>query len=54
VAKPLNELTKKDKPFIWTQSQQKAFESIKDKLYTAPVLAYSNFDLPFILTTDAS
>jgi len=29
-------------------------KSIKDKLYTAPVLAYPNFDLPFILTTDAS
>jgi len=30
VVKPLTELTKNDKPFIWTQSQQKAFESIKD------------------------
>jgi len=32
----------------------KAFESIKNKLCTAPVLAYRSFDLPFILTTDAS
>jgi len=32
----------------------KSFESIKDKLCTASELAYSNFDLPFILTTDAS
>ena len=54
MAKQLTELTKKDRPFIWSQSQQKAFESIKDKLCTAPVLAYHNFDLPFILTTDAS
>ena len=54
VAKPLTEQTKKDKPFIWTQSQQKTFESITDKLCTAPVLAYPNFYLPFILTTDAS
>jgi len=54
VAKPLTELTKKDRPFIWSESQQKAFESIKDKLCTAPVLAYPKFVLPFILTTDAS
>jgi len=53
VAKPLTEITKKDGPFIWGQSPQKAFESIRYKLCTAPVLAYPNFDLPFILTTDA-
>ena len=27
---------------------------MKDKLCTTPVLAYPNFELPFILTTDAS
>jgi len=54
VGKPLTEPTKKDRPFIWSESQQKAFESIMEKLCTAPVLAYPNFDLPFILTTDAS
>jgi len=27
---------------------------MKDKLFTTPVLAYPNFELPFILTTDAS
>jgi hypothetical protein len=32
VAKPLTELTEKDRPFVWSQSQQKAFESIRDKL----------------------
>ena len=53
-AKPLTELTKKDRPFLWGPSQQKAFESMKDKLCTTPVLAYPNFELPFILTTDAS
>jgi len=54
VAKPLTELTKKDRPFVWGKGQQKAFEGLKDKLCTAPVLAYPNFNLPFILTTDAS
>jgi hypothetical protein len=54
VAKLLTELIKKDRPFMWSQVQQKSFESIKDKLCTAPVLAYPNLDLPFIHTTDAS
>ena len=54
IAKPLTELTKKDRPFLWGSSQQKAFHSIKDKLCTMPVLAYPNFELRFIVTTDAS
>jgi len=32
----------------------KSFDAFKYKLCTALVLAYPNFDLPFILTTDAS
>ena len=53
-AKPLTQLTKKDRPFIWGPEQQEAFESLKDKLCKAPVLAFPDFSLPFILTTDAS
>jgi len=41
-------------PEIWGPCQKEAFEGLKDKLYTTPVLAYPNFELPFILTTDAS
>lgn len=52
--KPLTEFTRKDWQFIWGPSQQKAFEDMKDRLCTTPVLAYLNFDLPFILKTDAS
>jgi hypothetical protein len=54
IAKPLTELTQKDRPFVWGRCQQKAFEEMKDKLCTTPVLAYPNFDPPFILTTDVS
>ena len=54
VSKPLTTLTRKNQPFLWRAEQQEAFERMKDRLCTAPVLAYPNFDLPFILTTDAS
>ena len=54
VANPLTSLTSKNQPFVWGPSQQEAFEGMKDRLCTNPVLAYPNFNLPFILTTDAS
>ena len=47
-------MTKKNQEFVWGCSQQDAFEQLKVKLCTTPVLAYPNFELPFILTTDAS
>ena len=53
-AKPLIELTKKDRALIWGPDQQKAFDDLKNKLCNTPVLAFPNFNLPFILTTDAS
>ena len=54
VAKSLIILTRKNQEFIWGVSQQQAFPSLKNKLCKTPVLAYPNFKLPFILTTDAS
>jgi len=54
IAKPLTALTRKDRQFTWGPQQQQAFVSMKDRLCTTPVLAYPNFELPFILTTDAS
>ena len=53
IARPLTQLTKKGQEFSWGTRQQEAFEGLKEKLCTAPVLAYPNFKLPFILT-DAS
>jgi len=54
IAKPMTVLIRKDRHFTWGPQQQQAFRSIKDRLCTTPVLAYPNFVLPFILTTDAS
>jgi hypothetical protein len=47
-------LTRKDQTFIWCPSQQEAFDDLKKRLSTTPVLAYRNFELFFILTADTS
>ena len=54
IAKALTILTRNDQKFTWGQEQQEAFETLKDRLCTAPVLSYPNFESPFILATDAS
>jgi len=53
-ASPLNELVKKDMPFVWGKKQQAAFDEIKAKLIHAPILALPNFDKTFELECDAS
>ena len=54
VAKPLVRLMEKDVKFEWNSECEKAFKELKHLLTTAPVLAYPNFNEPFILETDAS
>ena len=54
IARPINNLLKKDIPFKWTQKQQTAFEQLKEMLIKSPVLVYPDFEQPFILYTDAS
>jgi hypothetical protein len=52
--KPLTQLTRKNQEFAWGIAQQEAFEVLKLKLCTTPVLAFPNFNQPFLLMTDAS
>jgi hypothetical protein len=44
VARPLNDLTKKDTPFAWKEAQQTAFDTLKNCFTTAPILAYPDND----------
>jgi len=54
IAKALTQLTKKDKIWDWNQECQEPFDKLKSKLSNIPVLAFADFKVPFILTTDAS
>ena len=49
IAAPLNELTKKDVPFIWGTAQEEAFTVLKDKLTHAPLLQLPDFNKTFEL-----
>jgi hypothetical protein len=53
IARPLHELTK-DVPFDWSESCNRAFQSLKEALITAPVLALPGDEGKFRLETDAS
>lgn len=54
LARPLHQLTEKGRHFMCTEAYQKAFEHLKAKLISAPVLAYPDPIKTFILDTDAS
>src|SRR5439155_8121203 len=51
---PLTGLLRKDIDWEWTDTQQQAFEQLKEKLTTTPVLALPDPNKMFIVTTDAS
>jgi transposase InsO family protein len=54
LAAPLNELTKKDVPYVWGAAQEEAFLILKDKLTHAPLLQLPDFNKTFELECDAS
>ena len=54
IACPLNELTKKNVPFVWGKAQQHAFDELKKRLTEAPLLVLPDFSKAFEIECDAS
>nr|GFB23865.1 putative reverse transcriptase domain-containing protein [Tanacetum cinerariifolium] len=54
IAKQLTILTQKSKTFDWGEEQENVFQTLKDKLYNAPVLALPDGPRDFMVYCDAS
>ena len=56
IADPLFKLTRKGEKYVFAEEQKKAFQCLKQRLTSAPVLMYPKLDIPFELDiqTDAS
>ena len=54
IARPLTDLTRAAKEFDWKEPQQSAFIWLKMALTTTLILLLPDFELPFVITTDAS
>lgn len=54
IARPLTRLTRQDIPFIFDSDCSEAFQELKERLLSAPILRHYDPELETILETDAS
>nr|GEX40125.1 putative reverse transcriptase domain-containing protein [Tanacetum cinerariifolium] len=54
IAKPLTKLTQKNKPFVWGNNEEEAFQTLKQKLCSAPILSLPEGSKDFVVYCDAS
>jgi hypothetical protein len=54
VARPLTQLLKKDKKFVWTDKCEKSFQELKKRLVSAPILIMPDITKSFDVYCDAS
>nr|GEY51188.1 putative reverse transcriptase domain-containing protein [Tanacetum cinerariifolium] len=52
--KPLTKLTQKNKPFIWGNNEEEAFQTLKRKLCSAPILSLPEGSEDLVVYCDAS
>ena len=53
IAKPLNEMTRKEMKWNWEERQQKVFEELKERFTTEPVLVTLDLDKEMRVEADA-
>ena len=51
---PLNKFTRKDFPFLWTETEQSSFDQLKDAITSPAVLILPDPSQPYLIRTDAS
>jgi hypothetical protein len=54
ISQPLTQLLRKGVPFVWSKDMQTAFDTLKQALTSAPVLALPDFSKRFEIETEAS
>ncbi|GKB81871.1 putative reverse transcriptase domain-containing protein [Tanacetum coccineum] len=54
ISKPLTKLTQKNKPYVWGDDEEEAFQTLKLKLCSAPILSLPEGSEDFVVYYDAS
>ena len=54
LAKPLNNLMKKDTPWTWGEEQQTTFDTLRERIISEPVLIQPDLSKPFEIEVDSS
>ncbi|GJS18843.1 reverse transcriptase domain-containing protein [Tanacetum coccineum] len=54
ISKPLTKLTQKNKPYVWGEDEEEAFQTLKLKLCSAPILSLPEGSEDFVVYCDAS
>ncbi|GJW68714.1 putative reverse transcriptase domain-containing protein, partial [Tanacetum coccineum] len=54
ISKPLTKLTHKNKPYVWGDDEEEAFQTLKLKLCSAPILSLPKESEDFVVYCDAS
>ncbi|GKE67036.1 putative reverse transcriptase domain-containing protein, partial [Tanacetum coccineum] len=54
ISKPLTKLTQKNKPYVWGDDEEEAFQTLKLKLCSTPILSLPEGSEDFVVYCDAS